>query len=98
MTDVIQHPPCRNGARDTIESAILSRLAGLDDRRRFILLQFLDQIVSHHDPDVIEDFIAWRSDPMIESLLQLAAAASAEMREQLLFTAEQLYSDERLRS
>lgn len=58
------------------------------------LSAFTDQIVMCYDPDVVNDFLQWRDDPTLGSILQLAAALSEDAREQLLFHAEDLFSGE----
>lgn len=57
-----------------------------------ILQLFLDQVMTWHDPEVVAGFLAWRNDPRIASILEIAAALDEEEREQLLFAAEDIYS------
>ncbi|MEM9032128.1 MAG: hypothetical protein AAGB18_05730 [Pseudomonadota bacterium] len=88
----------RRGRRDpppsqaSTEEALPARLAGLDPPRRKLMREFLNEVVVCYDPDVVHDFLQWRGDPTLSSILQLAASMSPEMREQLLFAAEELYS------
>ena len=94
MTDTrrTQHglPPSRESIEDTLGVCI----DRLDSRRRNLVRMFLSEVVSYYDPDVVSDFLELRRDPTMGSILQLAAAMSPEMREQLLFSAEELYSTE----
>ncbi len=60
-----------------------------------VLLLFARQVMAYHDPDVVGDFLAWREDPRLGSILQLAAAVSDDLREQLLFVAEDFYASEK---
>jgi len=53
--------------------------------------------IACHDPDVVQTFLAWRSDPKLESILDLAAALDDDSRDQLLFSAEDLYSEAAMR-
>jgi hypothetical protein len=68
-------------------------LARLDDEQLALVQTFIDQILLCHDPDVVSAFLAWRCDARIGSILDLAAALGDEGRDQLLFAAEELYSD-----
>jgi len=51
--------------------------------------EFLEELVVCYDPDVVHDFMEWRKDPRLTSLLQLAARLSDDMRDQLLFFASE---------
>ena len=62
-----------------------------------MVLKFIDELVVCYDPDVIHDFLQWREDPRLASLLQLGARLSDDMRDQLLFEAEDLFASEQTR-
>jgi len=58
-----------------------------------LVQMFVQQIVLCHDPDAVASFLAWRTDPKLESILDLAAKMGDEDRDQLLFFAEDLSND-----
>lgn len=66
----------------------------LNARELELVIAFSKQVVALYDPDAIGDFLEWREDPRFASILQIAAALSDEMRDQLLFTAETFYASE----
>jgi hypothetical protein len=72
--------------------ALCDRLAVLETAQLALVQIFTEQLLEWQDPDVVAAFLAWRSDPKIASILELAAALEEEEREQLLFMAEDLYS------
>ncbi len=65
-----------------------ARLAAMTEHELDLLRVFADQIAACHDPEVVAQFLAWRNDPRIGSLLQIAAALGDDMRDELLFRAE----------
>jgi hypothetical protein len=87
--EILQIPRRRAGVD---RERLAERLDGLRPDQLALLDLFTDQILSWQDPEVVETFLAWRSDPRIGSILELAAALSEEDREQLLFAAEDIYS------
>ncbi len=60
-----------------------------------LVCEFIEQILACSDPDIVQTFLSWRADPRIDSILDLAASLGDEGRDQLLFAAEDLYSDSR---
>lgn len=72
---------------------ILAQVAELDDRRLALLKRLVDQILVCNDPDIVETFVAWRNDPRIDSILDLASSLDDERLDQLLFAAEDLFSE-----
>lgn len=82
------------GQREYLRNELGVKLGELDARQLDLVLQFIAQIVLCHDPDAIRDFLEWRNDPEIGSILQIASSVPPEVREQLLFAAEELYSTE----
>ena len=62
-----------------------------------IMLDFLDEVVVCYDAEVVHDFIQWRKDPRLASIMQLAVSLGDEMRDQLLFQAEDIYVSEQTR-
>lgn len=92
------HDTVRARRRDKLlKDEIHVKLAGLEERQLEVVLDFVNQVVLCWDPEVIEEFQQWREDPTIGSILQIAASISDEMREQLLFAAEEIYSTETVR-
>ena len=96
----------KNTPRDTIheqlrhkmlKDELSGKLSGLDMRQLEVLLDFVNNVVLCHDPEVVQEFQQWREDPTIGSILQIATSISGEMREQLLFAAEELFSTEAVR-
>lgn len=73
---------------------MMVKLQTLNKDQLRLLLEFSDQIVAYFDPDAVEEFLRWRSDPKLDTILQLAAALTDDMRDQLLFKAEEYYSEE----
>lgn len=68
-----------------------ARLEFFEDDQLALVEAFVDQLMRYHDPDVVRTFLAWRSDPRLGSILELAADIGEEDRDQLLFYAEELY-------
>lgn len=64
-------------------------LEGLDPKRLSLVREFVSQVIACHDPHVVEQFLKWRSDPTLESILQLASSMDDDAREQVLFTLEE---------
>ena len=81
----------------TVKQRVEERLGGLSDEQLALVNEFIDQVLACEDPDVVRTFLMWRSDPRIDSILDLAATLGDEGRDQLLFAAEDLYSESRLR-
>lgn len=94
MTNLPKDPVGAFSRKRLLREEISLKLLDLDERQIDLALRFIDQLLLCHDPDVVEDFLEWRSDPNLGSILQLAAAVSGELREQLLFIAEDLYSSQ----
>ena len=76
-----------------VRNRILAQLSELDDRRLTLLKQIVDQLLICHDPDIVETFVAWRTDPRVDSILNLAGSLDDERLDQLLFTAEDLFAE-----
>ncbi len=72
---------------------VLAGIASLDQGRFRLVEQFVEQILLCHDPDVVRNFMEWRDDPKISSLVEIAAELHDEKRDQLLFAAEELYDE-----
>lgn len=83
--------------QDASRSRLLAQIAALDERQVDLVLKVTRQLVACHDPDVVQTFLAWRCDPKLESILDLAAALDDDGRDQLLFSAEDLYSEMAMR-
>lgn len=77
-----------------LRAQISERVATLTGSEAEVVLKFIDELVLCYDPDVIHDFLQWREDPRLASLLQLGAKLSEDMRDQLLFHAEDLFASE----
>jgi len=72
------------------EPEIVSVLRKMSDERVRLVAQFIAQIATVHDPDVVKTFMAWRSDPRLDTLLLLAGKFDDDALDQLLFMAEDL--------
>lgn len=83
--------------REALKDELYISLARMEERQLDLVLRLVKQLVECHDPDVVEEFLNLRDDPMLGSLLQIASSMSCDLREQLLFAAEELYSSETLR-
>lgn len=76
---------------ESLRAECIAKIRSMNPRELELLISFADQIVSCFDPDAVDDFLSWRTDPKIGSLLQLAAALDEDRREQLLFAAEDYF-------
>lgn len=72
------------------ETEIVSVLRNLSERRVRLVAEFIAQVAMVHDPDVVRTFLAWRSDPRLDSLLLLASELDSDALDELLFMAEDL--------
>ncbi|EAQ26465.1 MULTISPECIES: hypothetical protein [unclassified Roseovarius] len=72
------------------EAEIVSVLRNLSNARVRLVAEFIAQIAMVHDPDVVKTFLAWRSDPRLDTLLLLASELDVDALDQLLFKAEDL--------
>ena len=81
---------CRSEVQESssVEGELIKALARMSQRRIRILLHFTRQILEVEDPQVVEAFVAWRNDPKIDTLLDIASALAEEELDQLLFFAE----------
>ncbi|MXQ06385.1 hypothetical protein GQ651_00855 [Alphaproteobacteria bacterium GH1-50] len=82
------------GTPDELRARMVERVATLSTPELSLVLEFAEQIVTRFDPETVAEFMAWRSDPRIESILQIAAALDEAGRDQLLFDAEHRIEDE----
>ena len=82
---------------ESLRAECIAKIGSMNAQELELLLKFVDQIVVCFDPDAVGDFLDWRSDPKIGSLLQLAAALDEDKREQLLFVAEDYYVSDQTR-
>lgn len=80
-----------------IRAHLASRVKSLRGPQAEIVLKFIEEILACFDPEVVDDFMEWREDARLTSLLHLAARLSDDMRDQLLFQAEDLFVSEQTR-
>ncbi len=73
---------------EELRGRLTERLATLSSNELAVVLEFAEQIVVNFDPEAVSQFLSWRDDPRIESILQIASALDEAGREQLLFDAE----------
>jgi|SRR6056297_1313158 len=97
MTNVIRDTHRNMDMQKQLRDELEARIDALSPADLEVAVRFLRQIIAYHDPDVVQDFLEWREDPRLGSILQLAAAISDELREELLFVAEDIYASEKLR-
>lgn len=95
MCKVVKDVPWNADARQRVREELISRINGLSLADLEVVLAFTRDVVIQHDPDVVADFREWYTDPRIGSILQLAAGLSDDLRDQLLFVAEDFYASER---
>jgi hypothetical protein len=76
-----------------VERVLNETLAQLSPKRLQLVMKFANQIAAIHDPDAIQTFMRWYSDPRLDSLLQLASQLDSDVLDQLLFFAEELASE-----
>lgn len=95
MRKVVKDIPWNADAQQRVREELISRINALSLADLEVVLAFTRDVVIQHDPDVVADFREWHADPRIGSILQLAAGLSDELREQLLFVAEDFYASER---
>lgn len=86
-----------NEDQNLLRARLGERAKNLSGIQVEVLLKFIDELIMFHDPDVIDDFLQWREDPRLASLLQIGAKLSDDMRDQLLFHAEDLFASEQTR-
>ena len=86
------HPIRAISTKDRLKDELYVELADLKERQLTLVLNFIAQILKCHDPDVVHDFLELHGDPTLGSILQIAASLGEEAREQLLFSAEELYA------
>ncbi|MDJ0639667.1 MAG: hypothetical protein QNJ20_12575 [Paracoccaceae bacterium] len=86
-----------NDDQRVLRAHLVERVKSLTASEAKVVLRFIDELVVCYDPDVIHDFLQWREDPRLASLLQLGARLSEDMRDQLLFHAEDLFASEQTR-
>ena len=75
-------------ASEALRHRLRERLATLSAHELAVVLEFTEQIVVNFDPDAVSEFLSWREDPRIESILQIASSLDEAGRDQLLFDAE----------
>ena len=89
-----KRPEAQTRAQEVLQARMMVRLQTLNSDQLALILEFTEQIVACFDPDAISDFLHWRSDPKLGTVLQLAAALDDEALDQLLFHAEEYYQEE----
>ncbi len=77
-----------DGVSEDLRRRLGDRLATLSADELAVVLEFTEQIVVSFDPDAVSEFLSWREDPRIESILQIASSLDDASRDQLLFDAE----------
>ena len=75
---------------EALRDRLADRALSLSEAELKLVLAFAEQIVANFDPDAITEFLALRSDPNVESILQIASTLDEASREQLLFDAESI--------
>lgn len=80
-------------ARMALRAELLDLIASLDLPEMQSVQAFAQQVIRCNDPDAVAAFLKWREDPRLESVLQLASALDDDATDQLVFCAEDLYSD-----
>lgn len=96
MSRLIREATWQLNERRQLRDELVARIDTLSAPELEVISDFVKQIVACHDPDVVGDFLQWRQDPTLGSILQLAAALSDDLREELLFVAEDFYSSEKV--
>lgn len=81
------------GTMSAVRQNLAQQLDGLSDLELALVCELIEQIVACSDPDVVQTFLSWRADPRIDSILDLAASLGDDGRDQLLFAAEDLFSE-----
>ena len=63
-----------------------------DARARLELIEaFAEQVAMVHDPDIVRSFLAWTADPVLDTILNLAARLTDERRHHVIhFVEDQL--------
>ena len=95
MNRALKNTPWNADAQRQVRDELIASISRLALAELEVVLAFTREVVTLHDPDVVSDFLQWRSDPRIGSILQLAAGISDELREELLFVAEDFYASEK---
>lgn len=94
MTNLPRNQTHEADLHEDLRNELVAKLVNMTLPELQVVLAFIEQVVTCHDPDVVADFLHWRNDPRLASILQLAASISDELRDQLLFVAEEYYTSE----
>lgn len=81
---------------DKTAASLLEKIGRLDPSRQRLAEAFIEQILVCNDPDAVRNFLEWRDDPCIDSLMIVSSALDDESRDQLLFFAEDLFTEQEL--
>lgn len=74
-------------------SSLIAKVDKLDEAKFWVINAIVDELSETGDSEVARSFFAWHNDPRLSSLLDLAIRLCSEDLDQLLFTAEDHYSD-----
>ena len=88
MTGKVQKLRQAKAPASQARAQMRARVDAMTAEELALLRVFADQIAGCYDPEVVAQFLAWRNDPRIGSLLQISAALGDDMRDELLFRAE----------
>lgn len=72
------------------EKEMINVLRQLPQDRVILIGEFISQIASQFDPDILNTFLKWSSDPRIDTLLHHASLLDDDSLDQLLFMSEEM--------
>ena len=75
-----------------LRKRLRARVNSLNHDEARVSLELLDHLVVSFDPDIVQDFMQWRREPRLTSLLQIAARFDDDTLDQVLFYAEDLFA------
>ena len=87
----LSHTDKSDAMHDKAVAELVALIGVLTTSELALVKKFVSQMALCHDPDIVEEFLQWREDPRIGTILHLASEIGNEQRDQLLFAAEDLF-------
>jgi hypothetical protein len=81
---------CRPKVRSLVEA-----FGCCDDPRLDLIRRFTEEVIATHDPNAVDTFLAWKAQPVLDTLLLLAARLNEDAQDELLSHAEDLWRESR---
>lgn len=71
----------------------LLKVIHFDEKRLALVNSFIEQVAEIHDPDAVETFLCWKTHPVLDTILLLAAKLDEDAQYEVLNLAEDLARD-----